>query len=350
MKIKNTIVGVLTLISLVLCFSCNKGKNEPDPQKDPVVYIAGSQVALTPKGSKSIASYWKDGVVTALSNGSSDVYLSSVCVQGNDIYVAGHEFVSSRGNYIAKYWKNGQEVILSDESKNTFALDVAVSENKDVYVCGYQSGYAVYWKNGEMTRLGNFFGGAWDIFLVGKDVYIAGYENNLNATGSGAVYWKNGEKVALSPTNEYFYVEATSIFVSGDDVYVAGYERNISGAVSMYWKNGVKVVLSDSKNDTKANDIYVDGKDVYVAGYESNGKAFFATYWKNGEQIKLTEGKQGGASASAIMVLNNNVYVAGHETDPNSDIDFATYWKNGVARRLNPDDSRAYANALYLVK
>jgi len=109
------------------------------------------------------------------------------------------------------------------------------------------------------------------------------------------------------------------------DVYISGRAEGMPG----YWKNGAWTTLtSQSQLDAIATAITVVDKDVYVAGTE--GGMFTldksrAKYWKNGEEIFLTEPI--GAGASAIAVEGSEVYVAGWERAGDESI--AVYWKNG---------------------
>ena len=52
-----------------------------------------------------------------------------------DIYVA--ELKSNGVHEVATYWKNGNLVSLTDGSRNAKILSIAVSDN-DAYACGYE--------------------------------------------------------------------------------------------------------------------------------------------------------------------------------------------------------------------
>jgi hypothetical protein len=161
-----------------------------------------------------------------------------------NIYVAG------QGGGEAQYWKNSQAVNLPN---GTIANSIFVSGN-DLYVAGqeYLGGgihqIARYWKNSIAVNLTNgiSYAGANDIYVSGNDTYVAGWESVGNAH---AKYWKNGIAVSLSNGTQ-----AKSIFVSGNDVYVAG-DNN---GTAKYWKNGIEVSLSNQTiNSTWAQSIVV---------------------------------------------------------------------------------------------
>ena len=51
---------------------------------------------------------------------------------------------------------------------------------------------------------------------------------------------------------------ANSVFVVGNDVYVAGYQWKIGGHyIATYWKNGEVVKLTDETKNAIANSIYI---------------------------------------------------------------------------------------------
>jgi hypothetical protein len=81
----------------------------------------------------------------------------------------------------------------------------------DVYVGGEDDIYATIWKNGVATHLtdASAFGGVNEVYVVGNDVYAAGYETKNGKTS--AKLWKNG--TATSLTNGTNDAEARSIFV-----------------------------------------------------------------------------------------------------------------------------------------
>jgi hypothetical protein len=184
------------------------------------VYVVGSVIKTTQISpnlfyTTHIATMWKNGAPTYLTDALHFSNALSIVVSGNDVYVAGFAAQTAQQNDTAAvYWKNGQLVTLSTISGSN-ASSVFVAES-DIYVGGnvYAGGMPApaYRKNGTATVL--IGSSASQIVVSGGDVYVAG--NNYptapilpavvhgNATGSwiGATYWKNAYPVPLLPNGQ----------------------------------------------------------------------------------------------------------------------------------------------------
>lgn len=191
-------------------------------------------------------------------------YVNGIAVSGNDVYVTGASHQWQEGvpstYHFAGYWKNG---IFVDLPNNTDGVSTDSLVNKplptvtsvlvngsDVYVTGYQysnnSPQAVYWKNGVLTTLSYASNAtyAYAICVSGNDVYVAGkYGISINVPQT--LYWKNGAPVALEDNGND--ATPTGIAVSGNDVYVVGQELD-DGTVNhaLIWKNGVLTRFSNA--------------------------------------------------------------------------------------------------------
>jgi hypothetical protein len=88
-------------------------------------------------------------------------YSKSFAISGTDTYIVGESEVN--GKYVATIWKNGVKTVLTDGMLNSNASSVSISGN-DVYVAGYitdasNNDTPTVWKNGKEDisfKFGNF--------------------------------------------------------------------------------------------------------------------------------------------------------------------------------------------------
>ncbi len=182
-----------------------------------------------------------------------------------------------------------------------------------------------------------------NIVKLGSLTAIVTYavENSLQFTiPAGAVTGK------VSVTTNGVTTVSTTDFMVKDRIYVAGYISKNNKYIAGYWKNGVFINLTDGTKDAYANAIVVVGEDVYVAGIEDNSLVYSprAKYWKNGVATTLSTQN---ATVTGMTVIGNDVYIVG--TEINSATNFvAKYWKNGIPTILS-DGSRGEATGNIIV-
>jgi hypothetical protein len=109
---------IAALALLIMAASCSE--DDPAPVRTPDVYAAG----LEYNGSTYVATVWKNGVATALTDGANDAQARSVYVVGSDVYAAGYEYNGSM--YVAKVWKNGVATSLTDGANTAYAYGIFV--------------------------------------------------------------------------------------------------------------------------------------------------------------------------------------------------------------------------------
>jgi hypothetical protein len=115
--------------------------------------------------------YGTNGMAIPLQGTSNPYNVTSMVASGNDIYASGNLLEDQYSNgiytpYQASYWKNGNLVKLSDGSGSSSAASIAVSGN-DVYVGGVNNSEGVIWKNGVPATLpGSIY--ITSIFLTNK--------------------------------------------------------------------------------------------------------------------------------------------------------------------------------------
>lgn len=298
----------------------------PTAKMDTDVYVVGD---IATKNGKQIAVYWKNGVLTKLTDSLQSSFGYAIAINGNDIYVSG---TVDDENYktTAVYWKNGVMNMLSASLLDGSVTRGIVVNGNDVYVAGIIRGTqgGLYWKNGvPVAATGNTNNiVASSIALSQNDVFIAGWSVLSDNHTLAATYWKNGSQIVLANT----YSNAYGIAVDGSNVYVAGANIYSSGSSNaIYWKNGSPILLSSSYSG--ATGIATNGNDIYVSGF--NGvditSPTAATYWKNGVANEMTNGSL--SSYGSSLVLNgSDIYMAGRQEIAANGAYRPLYWKNNT--------------------
>lgn len=213
------------------------------------VYTAGH--FFTPGVYKHYAVMFKNQQPYILTDGNQQAEALGIAVSGSDVYVAGYY-----GNE-ARLWKNGVIEMLNNASGyHGTALTI---KGSDVYVLGYSQTLPLklrVWKNGTPTDLTSGSGDAVAKSIAvadNNDVYVSGYEiMNGKAT---ARLWKNGTPSTLNDGTKHAF--ANAVTVKGNDVYVAGSERDANNSLeyARVWKNGTAIFANTSRS--KAFGIFV---------------------------------------------------------------------------------------------
>src|ERR1700722_588639 len=237
-----------------------------------------------------IPTYWKNGIAKQLSSPLKFAYISSMYVDGTDVYTAGGAW-DYNGHQYAIFWKNDSFTILDSVSSSInnggpFATSIFISGN-DIYVAGQNHIGGCYWKNGIVTNLNTPT--CRSVYVSGSDFYVT---DDQSQGGTIPAYLKNGTLFPLStlPTNLGAY--SGFITMSGTDLYILGaeYLAANNNSVVMYWKNGTPTIVGDTSKYSSAGNLIVNGTDIYIAGaLETTSQNMKATYWKNGKAIQLSE-------------------------------------------------------------
>lgn len=247
------------------------------------IYVVGWDASST---GTARAVLWTNGELTYLSDGTKDVQAKSVAVYGSDVYVAGNEVGTSNTVYL---WKNGIPTVLPSVASYAEVGSMAISENGDVYVAGYDNG-PVIWKNGVKTGdvLGDASTQLLGIALHGSEVYCSGYRTDENYMYR-AMVWQGTQATELTDGTDDCLANAVWVSEAGD-VYVAG-NQSSSPKKALLWKNGTPETLP--ADSYKAFDVTGYGGDLYVAGQLSTGSFPFgqqtAVVWKNGVSQSLCD-------------------------------------------------------------
>ncbi|MDR1554013.1 MAG: hypothetical protein LBS69_11225 [Prevotellaceae bacterium] len=106
----------MLLVAAIAAVAASCSKDDPAPaKKQSDVYVAGTES----NGSAYVVKGWKNGVATALTDGTNDAGANSVYVSGDDVYVAGREYSGNKS--VAKVWKNGKATALTDGTNSAAA-------------------------------------------------------------------------------------------------------------------------------------------------------------------------------------------------------------------------------------
>ncbi len=247
--------------------------------------------------------------------------------------------VGSYSDNTAVLWVDGKQQDLTDGGIVAVANDVYVTENKDIYIVGWDTPdntgntRAIIWKNGEMSYLsdGRKNVQAKSVFVYGEDVYVAGNEVGV---ANKVILWKNGVQTILPSSYDYAEVGSMTISETGD-IYVAGYDNG-----PVIWKNGVKMSETLGDSATQLLGICLNGSDIYCSGYRSDSNDMYrAMVWKGTQATELTDGTTDCYGNAVWVSESGDVYVAGNQsTSPKK----ALFWKNGASEALTSDSYKAF--------
>jgi len=153
------------------------------------VYIVGEDTLFHP-------CYLKNGVQTLLPGNYS--IAQTIAISGTDIYIAGQTTDNTTGNRIAMLWKNGVPAPLSDGSTDVLVSSIVV-DGGDVYVCGnikLASSYGpIVYKNGQVLSSAAPASGtlyAWDIGIENGSVHVGGNQMVVPGQAVAATWSANG--------------------------------------------------------------------------------------------------------------------------------------------------------------
>lgn len=291
---------------------------------DTQVYVVGfSGTTRSPR-----AQLWVNGVNTPLGEEQVASSASAVCVEAEDVYVAGVH------DNMPVYWKNGTAHLLK-EAGSSYVNDLQVANGK-VYIAWDErvgwSWQARQWVDGVNTALSEQENtSAKAIYVADDNVYVAGTESYPYRDDrlALATVWKNGAaEPALTDGggDAWLSSKATSIFVAGSDLYAAGTEMLpiISNPQARIWKNG-ELLYADEGEYSEVFDLWVEGTDVYACGIRTIDGAQRGVVWKNGE-VAFTLG-QNMAQGTSLYVHEGHVYVTGYANEFTGNV--AKVWKDG---------------------
>ncbi len=166
------------------------------------VYTCGLRRPVSPEYNQAV--FYKNNVLTLLSDNERDASAKSVKVINNDVYVVYEQSLfgaPNTGQYVVYLWKNGQTTLVSNQNISSNAKDMTI-HNGDVYIVGSKaygnSSKAVYWKNGTEFELTTNYSKAEKILIHNNKVYIIGSQINEVNYNTEAVMWVDGVKQIIA--------------------------------------------------------------------------------------------------------------------------------------------------------
>lgn len=248
------------------------------------IYITGTE---STKDGNDILKLWKNNVEENLTDGSDNLIPNDIAVHQGNVYIVGNS------HSVATIWKNGKATYLSNKSSEANAIFIY---NDNVYVTGNNvvnnKHTAVVWKDGVETILyseeDNFQSTGTDIYVDDKNIYVTGYLTHLNQ--SIPIIWKNNIATTLSNPDINKNYQANALFVYNSDVYVCGFERDINYYdTGKIWKNGILIKDIIGANPTC---IIVNNNKIFTAGFglpQGNVPQEAKIWESNVEDLKFVE-------------------------------------------------------------
>ncbi|WP_310554962.1 hypothetical protein [Flavobacterium sp.] len=177
---------------------------------------------------------------------------TDIYVKGNDIYISGNT-TTGMG-----FWKiNNEGTYFTNTISQSNARSICVQEN-NIYIAGFELSTAnirsaKLW-NDNLLSTGQYGDDTsmWSVYAQGQNVYACGFKV-VNLLSTRAMLWKNNQATQLSQNPSFAY----SVFATATDNYVAGYET-ISITKACIWKNGTTQILS--ANSSAATSVFVTEK------------------------------------------------------------------------------------------
>ncbi|MFV0472136.1 MAG: hypothetical protein ACK5L7_08930 [Paludibacteraceae bacterium] len=333
--LKNISYALVLLLTIPSCSKDDDKIIEPIEEETPAtIYISGYSNEIENMGEV----IWRNGsplqvYKTGLLPSGNVRYADAVYdldIVNNDVYAVwklSHKALSATYPTAHIYlWKNDQNTPVVENDYNIYpkAID---KHGDDLYFAGYYTAsqqYPSIWKNGSREQLSGGFGVVNDLLVTNADVLAVGYVSV--GVQDAATLWKNGVLTKLSEGHGYV---ANAVAQTENNTYVVG-EGNINGVnnprSALLWKNDTRQILAlpTGQIGASANAVALADNKVYVAGYaysaQSNSER--AIVWIDGSPLQLSTVL---SNAHSVAVKGNTIYACGYEKPGTKQI--AVMWK-----------------------
>lgn len=238
------------------------------------VYVFGSQ---RDSNGTFIRKYWKNGIETILTT-SGGARLKKMIVVNSDVYICGSEQIGTKK--VATFWKNGIPTNISDLTKDATAINMQVQNNeisvvyKEDNTTTPASKFDIkLWKNNQVSVIisDNFSVTDYEIVLFNNnDIFTLSFssENSISKIRN----FKNSTENTV--TNGANFSFSTSMIVDNNDVYIGGYENinatSSSTKIAKIWKNGQATTLSDGISNEQVLKLFFFENKIYAIGTNTN--------------------------------------------------------------------------------
>lgn len=245
-------------------------------------------------------------------------------------YVAGYT-TNTTNKKRATLWVNNVPTYLTDGVLVSEANDVFITDNNDVYVCGYEGSYGKIWKNG-VNICNNL-----EIYSVNK---VKIYNNHIYAIG---VFRTNdafqAAHIAIKDMQIYRTIHegvSTKLFYllpnqSGFNVGGLFQVGNNAGRSANHVIGTNSLSLEDS-NCLYYTDAIKSGNYYYLAGLYMDNGIPRAKIVSNGPNLGYFEPANTSSQATSVVVNGTDLYAGGSMIENSKNR--ARIWKNGVGEYL----------------
>jgi uncharacterized membrane protein len=321
------------------------------------VYVVGQANLYVGQTPTAFATLWKNGVVAADSLLPDDMYNSIFVTPSNSVYIAGYSTLGANNNRAA-LWIDGVHRTLPGidpigwTGVSAAGYSVIVNSSNKYYVAGISTprGFApsdgaysaVYWSDDGVHALPavSSVEYARSVCFAGANPLIVGH------SGNSAMMWRSpfgsSNVTYYDPAGTWSRFTANSVHISGGgSTFIAGAARNTAGYVhAVYWKDGAFHDLgtggSANAEATAVSSIGDTYANVYVAGFESNPITQMSrpVLWVDGAHQYLACPAPGYGRANAICCLDGDWFAVGNRVNADG-ATVAALWINGALHDLD---------------